>query len=52
VPWRAVVDLLPQLVAVVDDDGRVVDANVALAAAAGRRRELIVVGRDVTPPSP
>lgn len=39
VPWRAVADFLPQLIAVLDEEGRVVDANVALAAAAGRLRE-------------
>jgi DNA-binding transcriptional MerR regulator len=39
VPWRAVADFMPQLIAVLDGDGRVVDANVALASAAGRVRE-------------
>jgi PAS domain-containing protein len=39
VPWRAVADFMPQLIAVLDGDGRVVDANVALASAAGRLRE-------------
>ena len=39
VPWRAVADFLPELIAVLDEDGRVVDANVALASAAGRVRE-------------
>jgi DNA-binding transcriptional MerR regulator len=39
VPWRAVADFLPELIAVLDEDGRVVDANVALASAAGRLRE-------------
>jgi PAS domain-containing protein len=39
VPWRAVADFLPELIAVLDEDGCVVDANVALASAAGRLRE-------------
>jgi PAS domain-containing protein len=39
VPWRAVADFLPDLIALLDEDGRVVDANVALASAAGRLRE-------------
>jgi PAS domain-containing protein len=39
VPWRAVADFLPQLIAVLDGDGRIVDANVGLASAAGRLRE-------------
>jgi PAS domain S-box-containing protein len=39
VPWRAVADHLPQLIAVLDGDGRVVDANVALASASGCVRE-------------
>ena len=39
VPWRAVADFMPELIAVLDEDGRVVDANVALASAAGRLRE-------------
>lgn len=39
VPWRAVADWLPLLIAVLDDAGRIVDANVTLAAAAGRPRE-------------
>jgi PAS domain-containing protein len=38
-PWRAVADFMPQLIAFLDEDGRVVDANVALASAAGRLRE-------------
>ena len=38
-PWRAVADFMPQLIAILDADGRVVDANVALASAAGRLRE-------------
>ena len=38
-PWRAVADFLPDLIALLDEDGRVVDANVALASAAGRLRE-------------
>jgi len=39
VPWRAVADFIPQLIAVLDEEGRVVDANVALASAAHRLRE-------------
>ena len=39
VPWRAVADFLPDLIAVLDEDGCIVDANVALASAAGRLRE-------------
>jgi PAS domain-containing protein len=39
VPWRAVADFLPELIAVLDEEGCVVDANVALASAAGRLRE-------------
>jgi PAS domain-containing protein len=39
VPWRAVADFLPLLIAVLDEEGSVVDANVALASAAGRLRE-------------
>jgi PAS domain-containing protein len=39
VPWRAVADFLPELIAVLDEEGRVVDANVSLASAAGRLRE-------------
>ena len=39
VPWRAVADFMPQLIAMLDADGHVVDANVALASAAGRLRE-------------
>jgi PAS domain-containing protein len=39
VPWRAVADFMPELIAVLDEDGCVVDANVALASAAGRVRE-------------
>ena len=39
VPWRAVADFMPELIAVLDEEGRVVDANVALASAAGRLRE-------------
>ena len=39
VPWRAVADFMPELIAVLDEDGCVVDANVALASAAGRLRE-------------
>lgn len=39
VPWRAVADFMPQLIAVLDGDGTVVDANVALASALGCLRE-------------
>jgi len=39
VPWRAIADFMPQLIAVLDCDGRVVDANVALASASGCLRE-------------
>jgi PAS domain-containing protein len=39
VPWRAVADFLPEMIAVLDEEGCVVDANVALASAAGRLRE-------------
>ena len=39
VPWRAVADFMPELIAVLDEDGCVVDANVALASAVGRVRE-------------
>ena len=39
VPWRAVADFMPHLIAILDAEGRVVDANVALASAAGRLRE-------------
>ncbi len=39
VPWRAVADFLPQLVAILDADGRVLDVNVPLASASGRLRE-------------
>jgi PAS domain-containing protein len=39
VPWRAVADFLPELIAVLDEEGCVVDANVALASAAGLLRE-------------
>jgi PAS domain-containing protein len=39
VPWRAVADFLPELIAVLDEDGSIVDANVALASAAGCLRE-------------
>ncbi|HXM54322.1 MAG TPA: MerR family transcriptional regulator, partial [Candidatus Dormibacteraeota bacterium] len=35
VPWRAVADFMPQLIAMIDGDGRIVDANIALASAAG-----------------
>src|SRR5262245_8679930 len=33
VPWRAVDDFMPQLIALLDGEGRVVDAKVALASA-------------------
>lgn len=39
VPWRAVADFMPELIAVLNEDGCVVDANVALASAAGCVRE-------------
>lgn len=39
VPWRAVADFMPQLMAVLDGEGRVLDANVAMASAAGCLRE-------------
>jgi PAS domain-containing protein len=39
VPWRAVADFLPELIAILDEEGCVVDGNVALASAAGRLRE-------------
>lgn len=39
VPWRAVADFLPELIAVLDEEGCIVDANVALASAACRLRE-------------
>jgi PAS domain-containing protein len=39
VPWRAVADFMPQLIAMLDEEGRVVDANVALASATGCLRE-------------
>jgi DNA-binding transcriptional MerR regulator len=39
VPWRAVADFLPELIAVLDEEACVVDANVSLASAAGRLRE-------------
>lgn len=39
VPWRAVADFMPQLIAVLDGEGCIVDSNVVLAAAAGRLRE-------------
>jgi PAS domain-containing protein len=38
-PWRAVADFLPQLVAILDSEGRIVDANVTLACSAGVLRE-------------
>ena len=38
-PWRAVADYLPHLVAIVDPEGRIVDANVGLACSAGVLRE-------------
>ncbi|HEY4027341.1 MAG TPA: MerR family transcriptional regulator [Candidatus Dormibacteraeota bacterium] len=39
VPWRAVADFMPHLIAVLDGEGCIVDANVVLASAAGRLRE-------------
>jgi len=38
-PWRAVADFMPQLIAILDGEGDIVDANVALASAAGGLRE-------------
>jgi len=38
-PWRAVADFMPQLIAILDGDGDIVDANVALVSAAGCLRE-------------
>ena len=37
-PWRAVADLLPEVVVLLDVDGRVVDANVAFARLTGSLR--------------
>jgi PAS domain S-box-containing protein len=39
VPWRAIADFMPQLIAVLDGEGRVVDANISLASASGCLRE-------------
>jgi DNA-binding transcriptional MerR regulator len=38
-PWRSVADFMPQLIAILDAEGRIVDANVALASSAGYLRE-------------
>lgn len=38
-PWRSVADFMPQLIAILDADGRIVDANVALASSIGSTRE-------------
>jgi PAS domain-containing protein len=38
-PWRAVCDLLPQPILLLDPSGRIVDANVAFARAGGFIRE-------------
>lgn len=38
-PWRAVADFMPQLIAILDGEGDIVDANVALVSAAGCLRE-------------
>jgi PAS domain-containing protein len=38
-PWRAVADFMPQLIAILDEGGGIVDANVALVSAAGCLRE-------------
>jgi DNA-binding transcriptional MerR regulator len=37
--WRSVADFLPYLIAILDREGRIVDANVALAHGAGTVRE-------------
>ena len=37
-PWRAVVDLLPNVICIVDGDGQIVDANIAFARMAGALR--------------
>jgi len=37
--WRSVADFLPYLIAILDTEGRIVDANVALAHGAGMVRE-------------
>jgi PAS domain-containing protein len=39
VPWRAVADFLPHMIAILDAEGGIVDANVALASASGCLRE-------------
>jgi PAS domain-containing protein len=39
VPWRAVADFLPHMIAILDAAGGIVDANVALASASGSLRE-------------
>lgn len=38
-PWRSVADFMPQLIAILDADGRIIDANVALASSSGCLRE-------------
>jgi PAS domain-containing protein len=38
-PWRAVADFMPQLIAILDGEGDIVDANVALVSAVGCLRE-------------
>jgi DNA-binding transcriptional MerR regulator len=38
-PWRATVDLLPQPILLLDRSGRITDANIAFARAAGSIRE-------------
>jgi PAS domain-containing protein len=38
-PWRAVADFMPQLIAILDGEGCIVDANVTLVSAAGCLRE-------------
>lgn len=38
-PWRAVADFMPQLIAILDGEGDIVDANVALVSVAGGLRE-------------
>lgn len=38
-PWRSVADFMPQLIAILDAEGRIVDANVALASSSGCLRE-------------
>lgn len=38
-PWRAVADFLPMLIAILDEHGAILDANVRLASATGCVRE-------------